>query len=116
VHPPTDRSELIVRPLAEDELDLFLALPGQVGSRHPQLPYDFFDMVAADHYRPGWTWVALRAGRLVARAAWWGAPTSDHPSLLDWFDLGTDPDRVEVGARLLHNGQPGPPDRGWTTP
>jgi RimJ/RimL family protein N-acetyltransferase len=58
-------------------------------------------MLAAGHYRPAWTWVALRDGRLVARAAWWGAPDREHPSLLDWFDLGTDPDRVEVGARLL---------------
>lgn len=101
VRTPTSGSELIVRPLTEGELDLFLALPGQVGSRHPQLPYDYFDMLAAGHYRPGWTWVALKAGRLVARAAWWGDPNGEHPSLLDWFDLGTDPDRVEVGARLL---------------
>jgi RimJ/RimL family protein N-acetyltransferase len=97
----TGGSELIVRPLAEGELDLFLSLPGRAGSWHPQLPYDFFDMLAAGHYRPAWTWVALRGGRLVARAAWWGAPDGEHPSLLDWFDLGTDPDCVEVGAHLL---------------
>ena len=97
----TSGAGLIVRPLNEDELDLFLALSGQVGSRHPQLPYNFSDMLAAGHYRPGWTWVALRGGRLVARAAWWGAPNDEHPSLLDWFELGSDPDRVEAGARLL---------------
>jgi RimJ/RimL family protein N-acetyltransferase len=101
VQASTSSAGLTLRPLAEDELDRFLALPGRVGSRHPQLPYDFFEMVAAGHYRPEWTWVALRADRLVARAAWWGAPDSDHPGLLDWFELGPDPDRVEVGARLL---------------
>ena len=103
MHPPTSGSGLTVRPLIEAEVNLFLALPGHVGSRHPQLPYDFLDMLAAGHYRPGWTWVTLRAGRLVARAAWWGAPDGDHPGLLDWFDLGPDPDRVEAGARLLRS-------------
>ena len=98
---PTSGASLIVRPLTENELDLFLGLAGRAGSEHPQLDYDFFDMLAAGHYRPAWTWVAVRGGRLVARAAWWGAPDSDHPSLLDWFDLGPDPDRVEVGAQLL---------------
>jgi RimJ/RimL family protein N-acetyltransferase len=101
VDPPTSSPGLTVRPLGPAEVELFLALPGRGGSRHPQLGYDFFEMVAAGHYRPAWTWVALRGGRPVARAAWWGAPDGDHPGLLDWFELGPDPDRVEAGARLL---------------
>jgi hypothetical protein len=96
--PPIGGSGLNVRPLGAAELELFLALPGRGGSRHPQLPDDFFDMVAAGHYRPAWTWVALRGGRLVARAAWWDAPDGDHPGLLDWFELGPDPDRVDADS------------------
>ena len=46
-------------------------------------------------------WLALRGGRLVARAAWRGDPESHTPALLDFLDLGDAPDRVDVGARLL---------------
>jgi hypothetical protein len=88
VRTPTSGPSLIIRPLTENELDLFLGLASRAGSEHPQLGYDFFDMLAAGHYRPAWTWVAVRGGRLVARAAWWGAPGSEHPSLLDWFGPG----------------------------
>jgi RimJ/RimL family protein N-acetyltransferase len=45
--------------------------------------------------------VAERDGRVVARAAWWGAPDDEHPIALDWFDLADASDRVAVGAELL---------------
>jgi ribosomal protein S18 acetylase RimI-like enzyme len=45
--------------------------------------------------------VALRGGEVIARAAWWAFPSSPRPLTLDWFEPGTGPDRVEVGARLL---------------
>jgi hypothetical protein len=93
---------LIFRPLAPGELDTLLSLPGHQGSRHPFIDRDYQDVVAARHYRPEWSWVAERDGRLVARAAWWGFPGAAHPIALDWFDLGPDPDRVEVGAALLN--------------
>ncbi|NUL15177.1 GNAT family N-acetyltransferase, partial [Streptomyces lunaelactis] len=34
-----------------------------------------------------WTWVALRDGVVVARAAWWAGPEDDKPLALDWFDF-----------------------------
>ena len=46
-------------------------------------------------------WVALRGGHLVARAAWWGSADDAAPSLLDILDVADDPDRIEVGVRLL---------------
>jgi GNAT superfamily N-acetyltransferase len=46
-------------------------------------------------------WVALRGQRLVARAAWWGAAEDQVPAVLDFLDLGDEPDRVEIGVRLL---------------
>ena len=35
--------------------------------------------------------MAWRGDRVVARAAWWGAPDDDNPRTLDWLDF-TDPD------------------------
>ncbi|GAA4709206.1 hypothetical protein [Phytohabitans rumicis] len=40
-------------------------------------------MAAAGEYRPEWTWVALRDGVVVARAAWWAGPKDDKPLALD---------------------------------
>jgi RimJ/RimL family protein N-acetyltransferase len=54
--------------------------------------------------RPEWTWIAVRDGRLVARAGW-GGPAEDHvPAVLDFLDLADVGDRVEVGPRLLESG------------
>jgi RimJ/RimL family protein N-acetyltransferase len=89
------------RPLGEDDLDVFSALPGASGSRHPLMDRDYLETVAQRHYRPEWSWVAVRDGRVLARAAWWGFPDADHPIALDWFDLGPDRDHVKVGAQLL---------------
>jgi RimJ/RimL family protein N-acetyltransferase len=44
-------------------------------------------MAAAGQYRPEWTWIALRDGVVVARAAWWAGPEDDKPLNLDWFDF-----------------------------
>jgi hypothetical protein len=68
-----------------------------VGARSPS----FADEVAAGGYRPEWTWVAERGGRVIARAVFWGPAGEAHPWSLDRFDPGTGPDRVEVGADLL---------------
>jgi ribosomal protein S18 acetylase RimI-like enzyme len=54
------------------------------------------------HYRPEWMWLACRAGRVVARAAFWCWPGEPGPAALDHFDLRQDePDRVAAGTRLL---------------
>ncbi|MDP9862584.1 MULTISPECIES: GNAT family N-acetyltransferase [Streptosporangium] len=90
-------SDLFFRPLGAGEYDLFHSygpLPASgVGARG--IPFDELG------YRPDWLWVALRGDEVVARAAFWGPPGSEHPFSLDWFDPGTGPDRVEVGAALL---------------
>jgi ribosomal protein S18 acetylase RimI-like enzyme len=87
------------RPLTDaSELELFATLEGP--SYGPP-DRDFLATATQRHYRPEWTWIAQRGDRIVARAAWWGGPDEDHPYALDWFDLGTDDDRVTVGAELL---------------
>jgi RimJ/RimL family protein N-acetyltransferase len=100
-----DVGDVTVRPLEPGELGRFLELDPPLGGPGYGPPGRSFLAVAGEgHYRPEWTWVAERAdGRVVARAAWWGAPDAACPIALDWFDLapGSSPDRVAAGAALL---------------
>jgi RimJ/RimL family protein N-acetyltransferase len=84
-------TDLVIRPLTAGEEDLFESLPdpGLVG--FAAFGDTYADMAAAGQYRPEWTWVALREGVVVARAAWWAGPKDDKPLALDWFDF-TDQD------------------------
>jgi hypothetical protein len=91
-HPQND---IMIRSITgAEELDLFCALD-----------YIFNDELADDlasgRRRPTWMWVALRGEHLVARAAWWGSGGDAAPSLLDILDVADDPDRIDVGVRLL---------------
>ena len=94
---------LVIRPLTAGEEPLFDALPdpalvgpGAFGARYA-------DTAARGNYRPANTWVALRDGVVVARAAWWGRPDQPAPAVLDWFDF-TDQD---AAVELLRTA-PGP--------
>jgi hypothetical protein len=77
-----------------EELDLFCALNYIVND-------ELADDLASGRRRPAWMWVALRGGHLVTRAAWWGSDDDAAPSLLDIPDVADDPDRIDVGVRLL---------------
>lgn len=89
---------LTIRPITGPrELELFC-----------RLSYVLDDELAGDldagRRRPEWMWIALRRGRVVARAAWWRRESRGEPALLDVFDIADDaddPGRVEVGAQLL---------------
>jgi RimJ/RimL family protein N-acetyltransferase len=78
---------LELRPLVAGEEHLFLSMtePALVGVQ--SFGRDYRELVGLNQYRPEWTWVALRDGRVVARAAWWGAPDGDTPIALDWLDV-----------------------------
>jgi RimJ/RimL family protein N-acetyltransferase len=95
-------NDLDIRPLRAGEEDLFLDYP------HPATPgvglesrRSWTDTLADGYYRPEWSWVARRDGRTVARCAFWGPPDAARPYSLDWFELGQEPDRLEIGAALL---------------
>ncbi|MFJ8824071.1 GNAT family N-acetyltransferase [Streptomyces sp. NPDC102467] len=60
---------------------------------------DYRTVAEGGDYDPAWTWVALRAGRVVARAAWWGGPDDEKPVNLNWFDVPDDD--IEAGVALL---------------
>lgn len=111
-------TDLVIRPLTAGEEPLFesLADPGLVGLAAFGTRYA--DLLERREYRPEWTWVAQRDGRVVARAAWWAGPDDDAPLALDWFDftdfdaavdlLRTAPMRVDFTLRV--------PAGGWADP
>lgn len=70
---------------------------GLVGRSLLGRPYD--TLASGGEYRPEWSWVALREGEVVARAAFWGGPDEDAPRALDWFDFA--PGEHAAGVRLL---------------
>ena len=83
----TDSSDLSVRPLTAGESALFTSLPdtGLVGRE--LLGHTFATTEAGGEYRPEWSWIAQRAGRVVARAAWWGKSDDAEPMALDYLDF-----------------------------
>ncbi|MFF3667176.1 GNAT family N-acetyltransferase [Microtetraspora malaysiensis] len=91
-------TDLVVRPLHPGEEHLFLSLSAPATVGMAWAGRDYLETVKAAQYRPEWTWVALRGGEVVGRAAWWGGPADRRPLTLDWLDFGTD---IEVGAALL---------------
>jgi len=88
-------TDLVIRPLVVGEENLFESMPDPL----PQLrQVGYADGLAGGGYRPENTWVALRPGRVVARAAWALPPGAVGAPWLERFDLDAEP---EVGAALL---------------
>jgi hypothetical protein len=88
-------ADLVIRPLVEGEERLFDSMPDPL----PQLrQIGYADGLAGGGFRPERTWVALRAGRVVARAAWAHPPGALGEPWLERFDLAAEP---EVGAAVL---------------
>jgi len=100
-------TDLVVRPLVAGEDELFLSLtePALVGVQ--SVGRDYRELLGLGQYRPEWTWVALRTGRVVARAAWWGGPDDDKPLALDWldFDEGEEDAAVEILRRAAFDAE-----------
>ncbi|MFJ3669444.1 GNAT family N-acetyltransferase [Streptomyces sp. NPDC090106] len=83
---------VVIHSLDESTAHLFDTLPDPLG-------------VAAAHpltrHRPDWQRVALRDGRVVARASWWGGPDDTEPLCVDRFDLADG--ETEAAAQLLRS-------------
>lgn len=89
------QSDMTIRPITgAEEVSLFRTLTYTLDD---ELGTD----LARGNRRPQWMWIALRGGRVVARAAWWGPSDDATPSVLDILDVCDDPDRVDVGVQLL---------------
>jgi RimJ/RimL family protein N-acetyltransferase len=87
---------LVIRPITGPaELGLFNRLPYVLNG-------ELADDLAHGRRRPDWMWVALRGGRLLARAAWWARSGSGTPELLDIFDVDDSlPGRLDIGGQLV---------------
>ncbi|MFG2634595.1 GNAT family N-acetyltransferase [Streptomyces sp. NPDC048362] len=80
----------VIRALDESSAHLFDAMPDPLGFREKH---------RQTRYRPDWRRVALRDGRVVARAAWWARPEDPEPLVINWFDVAEGEE--EAGAELL---------------
>lgn len=88
-------TDVVIRPLVAGEESLFESMPDPL----PQLrKVGYAEGIAGGGYRPETTWVALRAGRVVGRAAWVRPPGAVGAPWLERFDLTAEP---EVGADML---------------
>ncbi|MFE7777183.1 GNAT family N-acetyltransferase [Streptomyces sp. NPDC057445] len=83
-------TELVIRALSSSDAHLFDALPDPLGVG---------SALARTTHRADWKRVALRDGKVVARAAWWGGPGDAAPVNLNWFDVADGEE--EAGAELL---------------
>ena len=94
-------SALSVRPIGPDEVELFLSFTdgSALGLKPPRQMY--VDGLGRSSYRPEWSWVALRDDRVVARVAFIGSPDDDQPEVMGSLEIGTGPDRVDVGLELV---------------
>jgi len=89
-------TDLVIRPLVAGEEYLFESMRDPL----PEVrQVSYADGIAGGGYRPENTWIALRAGRVIARAAWLCPPGAVGRPWLERFDLDAEP---EVGAALLH--------------
>jgi RimJ/RimL family protein N-acetyltransferase len=90
-------SDLTIRPITgPGELGLFTQLAYELNG---ELDNDLRD----GHRQPGWLWMALRDGHLLARAAWWGRPGDDVLHALDILDIDdtAGADAVAAATALL---------------
>ncbi|MGW1881360.1 GNAT family N-acetyltransferase [Streptomyces sp. NPDC001970] len=83
-------TDMVIRALSARDAHLFDTLPD---------PLAVGRALARTTHRPEWKRVALREGRVVARAAWWGGPDDTTPVNLNWFDVAEGEE--EAGTELL---------------
>ncbi|MEU0375334.1 GNAT family N-acetyltransferase [Streptomyces sp. NPDC006283] len=83
-------TDLVIRALTEGDAQLFDTMPDPLGLGRA---------LSRTTHRPEWKRVALRDGRVVARAAWWGGPDDEAPVNINWFDVAEGEE--EAGAELL---------------
>ncbi|MEU0395422.1 GNAT family N-acetyltransferase [Streptomyces sp. NPDC006208] len=83
-------TDLVIRALDASDAHLFDTLPDPLGVGRA---------LARATHRPDWKRVALRDGKVVARAAWWGGPDDETPVNLNWFDMAEGEE--EASAELL---------------
>ncbi|MFJ9679246.1 GNAT family N-acetyltransferase [Streptomyces sp. NPDC101194] len=92
-------TDLVVRALTESDAHLFHTLRCSDLVGRAAFGHRYATSLNGGDYRPEWTWIAVRDGVVVARAAWWAGPDDTEPVLLNWFDFADGED--EAGTELL---------------
>ncbi|WP_213001764.1 acetyltransferase [Winogradskya consettensis] len=88
-------TSVVIRPLVAGEENLFESMPDPL----PQIrKMSYADGLELGGFRPSHTWVALRDGVVLARAAWVQPPGAVGEPWLERFDLAAEP---ALGADLL---------------
>jgi ribosomal protein S18 acetylase RimI-like enzyme len=90
----------VVRPIGPDEVDLFTSF-ADASPLGLKPPLELYLDGLHRWYRPEWSWVALRDGEVVARVAFSGPPEAALPFAMGSLEIGTRPDRVEIGEALV---------------
>ncbi|MFG6403102.1 GNAT family N-acetyltransferase [Microbacterium sp. P04] len=68
-------------------------------------PAQLREEMATGNYRPEWSWIAERDGRMIGRALWWGREDAGRPATLDCLWVADPADHPEeVGAALVRAG------------
>jgi len=95
---------MLFRSTTEADLDRVLACT--ITEPISWIPPDRYRAELADgQYRPEWTWIAEDSGQILARALWWGLPSSAHPHALDCVYVHDSvSDRIGLAASLLAAG------------
>ncbi|WP_327352572.1 GNAT family N-acetyltransferase [Streptomyces sp. NBC_01304] len=94
-------TDLVIRALTERDAHLFntLADPGSALVGRAVMGIRYATYAEGGDYRPEWTYVALRDDKVVARAAWWGAPEDTEPVNINWLDIAEG--ELAAGIELL---------------
>ncbi|GAA2926707.1 GNAT family N-acetyltransferase [Streptomyces argenteolus] len=92
-------TDTVIRALTRSDAHLFDSLQDPCLVGRGAFGHRYATVRDGGEYRPEWTWVALRDGVVVARAAWWGGPADTEPVLLNYFDFA--PGEDGVAAELL---------------
>ncbi|MET7597917.1 GNAT family N-acetyltransferase [Streptomyces sp. NPDC005481] len=85
-------TDTVIHALDECDAHLFDTLPDPLNTREAH---------RRTRFRTDWKRVALRDGKVVARAAWWGGPDDTTPLTVNWFDVAEGEEKA--GAELLRS-------------
>jgi predicted N-acetyltransferase YhbS len=92
--------EIRIRPVGNDELELFVDAAGLPDHQREIRQY-LKNMVAAGSMRPEWCFLAEEGDRPVGRVALWTLPGMEEPFALVLLDVDWEGDYAAVATRLL---------------
>ncbi len=93
---------MIIRPICQQELDLFTAFTDQ-SERNERFRAYLTQMWDEGYIRPEWCFVAEVAGAFIGRVIYWTLPSLDNLFEVDFLEVPWEADYLEVGTNLLRS-------------